>query len=70
MTTKSDLQAASAKSLAAAARLKACMEVFKRGNRTQAEVAEGEAAAKEVEAAKRAMAKALKATQKGGKSVA
>lgn len=64
MTTVSDLKAASARSLAAAERMKACMEVLVRGNPTPAERVEMGAVEKEVKAAQRAMNKALKAVVK------
>ena len=61
MTAVADLKAASARALAAATRLKACMDVLVRGNPTAAERAEMDAATKEQKAAQRALNKAMKA---------
>lgn len=61
MTAVADLKAASARSLAAAARVKASIDVLVRGNPSAAERAEMSAAAKEQKAAQRALNKAMKA---------
>lgn len=61
MTAVADLKAASARSLAAAARVKASVDVLVRGNPTAAERAEMGAAEKEYKAAQRELNKAMKA---------